>query len=69
MRVEMRPLESIRPYEDNPRLNDAVYPAADLRCANRNWVRPSYRNYNVGFRVARTLVVETELREVNPGDG
>ncbi|HKB00841.1 MAG TPA: SUMF1/EgtB/PvdO family nonheme iron enzyme, partial [Gemmataceae bacterium] len=36
-----------------------LYPAGDLRCANRNWVRPSYRNYNVGFRVARTLVFPT----------
>ncbi|MCI0682421.1 MAG: bifunctional serine/threonine-protein kinase/formylglycine-generating enzyme family protein [Gemmataceae bacterium] len=33
------------------------YPRSDLRAANRNWVRPSYRNYNVGFRVARTLVL------------
>src|SRR5262245_55904017 len=33
-----------------------LYPQSDLRAANRNWVRPSYRNYNVGFRVARTLV-------------
>ncbi|HKA08201.1 MAG TPA: formylglycine-generating enzyme family protein, partial [Gemmataceae bacterium] len=32
-----------------------LYPSGDLRSANRNWVRPSYRNYNVGFRVARTL--------------
>jgi Sulfatase-modifying factor enzyme 1 len=36
-----------------------LFPTADLRCANRNWVRPSYRNYNVGFRVARTLDFQT----------
>jgi formylglycine-generating enzyme required for sulfatase activity len=40
-----------------------LYPSGDLRSANRNWVRPSYRNYNVGFRVAKTLTVETDLRD------
>jgi formylglycine-generating enzyme required for sulfatase activity/tRNA A-37 threonylcarbamoyl transferase component Bud32 len=41
-----------------------LYPAGDLRSANRNWVRPSYRNYNVGFRVAKTIVDEAKS-----GDG
>ena len=27
MHVEMRPIESIRPYENNPRLNDAAVDA------------------------------------------
>src|ERR1700676_5169579 len=27
MKVEMRPIESIRPYENNPRLNDAAVDA------------------------------------------
>jgi formylglycine-generating enzyme required for sulfatase activity len=40
-----------------------LYPSGDLRSANRNWVRPSYRNYNVGFRVARTVADETNVRE------
>jgi hypothetical protein len=39
-------------------------PQVDLRAANRNWVRPSCRNYNVGIRVARTLVVGTKLSEL-----
>ena len=41
-----------------------LYPSGDLRSANRNWVRPSYRNYNVGFRVAKTVAVEAM-----PSDG
>src|SRR5262245_22966489 len=40
-----------------------LYPSGDLRSANRNWVRPSYRNYNVGFRVAKTIVVEVRPRD------
>jgi formylglycine-generating enzyme required for sulfatase activity len=30
-------------------------PASALRCANRDALPPSARNYSVGFRVARTV--------------
>ena len=32
---------------------------SDLRVANRNWIAAGFRNYNLGFRVARTLAPES----------
>jgi ParB-like chromosome segregation protein Spo0J len=40
MHVEMRPIESIRPYENNPRINDAAVDAVIASIREFGWQQP-----------------------------
>src|SRR2546430_262329 len=40
MKVELRPIESIRPYENNPRLNDAAIDAVIASIREFGWRQP-----------------------------
>ena len=80
MHVEMRPIESIRPYENNPRINDAAVDAVAASIREFGWRQPivvdeqdviivGHTRYKAALKLGLTEVPVHVAVGLSPGPG